>query len=106
MPLYDENGNWLNDDEIFELCKTEEGKAKAKRYIMAARIGYAASSVYAVIDEWNILMRDLSQEEQQSLARVIWYCLFTASQAEVSQHLLKVAEQKGEVVFDDQMTIN
>lgn len=106
MPLYDENGNWLNDDEIFELCKTEEGKAKAKRYIMAARIGYAVSSIIEVISEWNLLMRDFTKEEQQSLARVVWYCLFTAPQAELSQHLLKVADQEGAVVFDDQMTIN
>lgn len=77
--IIDWEGGLLDKDKIQEMKRTERGRKKLYSYIFGARARYAAQELLNYLEkELKIFNRTITDEEQQNVASILYYCMYEA----------------------------
>jgi len=82
-------------DMLALLLKTPEGRLEAMPMMERARLGLAANQLVGYLDlELNILRRPITGTEAENMANIVFWCLHTAPDEQVLNHLRRYGEGK------------
>jgi hypothetical protein len=83
----------LQPNVMLKLCESDEGKRLVRETVSNARTAMATQGVLNYLAyELNLISRQMSPQEQQMVANIIYHCLFVAKHGDLLKYLATIPD--------------